>query len=82
MRDPHVILSRDKLTALFKISQRINQISKIKELLDEILYYSITTLSAERGLIILTDESHERFRTIASESMPGGFPTMRPRMTS
>ena len=69
MKDTQVILSQDKLVALFKISQQINQMRKVGELLDEILYHAITTLSAERGLIILTDPSHRHYRTIASESM-------------
>ena len=62
-------LSHDRLMALFLVSQRINQISELQKLLDEILHSAITIIGAERGMIILTDESGESYRTVASESL-------------
>lgn len=66
---PDVILSHDRLMALFLVSQRINQISELQKLLDEILHTAISSIGAERGMIILTDESDEGYRTAASESL-------------
>ena len=62
-------LPYEQLTALLTVSQRINQISELQKLLDEILYSAITSIGAERGMIILTDESGENYRTVASESL-------------
>jgi transcriptional regulator with GAF, ATPase, and Fis domain len=62
-----IVLSQDKLNALFQVSQRINQIGEVQKLLDEILHTAITSLEAERGMIILTDESGESYQTVASE---------------
>jgi GAF domain-containing protein len=64
-----VALSQDRLMALFLVSQRINQISELQKLLDEILHTAISSIGAERGMIILTDESNEGYRTAASESL-------------
>ena len=64
-----VTLSQDRLMALFQISQRINRISDIKELLEEILHSAIPSIGAQRGMIILTDESGESYHTAASESL-------------
>lgn len=81
MKDPHVgsgetedsrrdlTLSHDRLMALFLFSQRINQINELQALLDEILHSAISRLGAERGMIILTDESGGTYRTVASESL-------------
>jgi len=64
-----VNLSHEQLMALFQFSQRINQISELQTLLDEILHSAITNIGAERGMIILTDESGQRYRSVASESL-------------
>jgi len=64
-----IALSQEKLKALFHVSQRINQISSIELLLHEILDLAITNIGAEHGHIILTDESGEIRRTVASESL-------------
>ena len=50
-------LSHDRLMVLFEISHRINRISNLQRLLDEILNSAISNIGAERGLLILTDES-------------------------
>lgn len=63
------VLPYDRLMTLFHISHRINQISDIQKLLDEILHSAITNLGAERGMIILTDESGESYHTVASDSL-------------
>lgn len=68
-------LPLDRLMALFQISQRINQIYDSQKLLEEILHTAITSLKAERGMIILTDESGESYRTVASESLQKEDPT-------
>ena len=59
----------DQLMTLFEISHRINQINDLQKLLDEILRSAITNLGAERGMIILTDESGESYQTVASDSL-------------
>jgi len=61
-------LSKKRLAALFTISQKINSINTIKELLHEIVNIVITNLEAERGLIILTDIRGEELHVVASES--------------
>lgn len=61
------LLHQDQLLALFELSQRINQINDLQQLLNEILNSAITSINAERGLIILTDESGESYRTVASD---------------
>lgn len=67
--DSELTLPHDRLMDLFLFRQRVNQITEVKTLLDEILYSAITIIGAERGLIILTDESGESYRTVASESL-------------
>lgn len=67
--DSEFTLSHDRLMALFLVSQRINQISELQKLLDEILHSAITSIGAERAMIILTDESGESYCTVASESL-------------
>ncbi len=62
-------LPYEQLASLLMVSQRINQISELQKLLDEILYSAITSIGAERGMIILTDESGESYQTVASESL-------------
>ncbi len=62
-------LPYERLMVLFKVSHRINQIGDVHKLLDEILHSAITNLGAERGLIILTDDSGKSYRTAASESL-------------
>jgi len=57
------------LHALLLISQKINQITDIRVLLHEILNLAISNIGAERGLIILADESGEIYHTLASESL-------------
>jgi transcriptional regulator with GAF, ATPase, and Fis domain len=63
---PKTALPQERLIALFELSQRINQINDLQQLLNEILNSAITSINAERGLIILTDESGESYRTVAS----------------
>jgi len=62
-------LTYERLMSLFHVSQRINQISDINKLLNEILHSVITHVDAERAMIILTDESGEDYQTVASESL-------------
>ena len=62
-------LPQDRLAALFQFSQRIHHIKDLQRLLDEILHSAISNIEAERGFIILTDDSGESYRTLASESM-------------
>jgi len=61
------LLQQDQLLALFELSQRINQINDLQQLLNEILNSAILSIKAERGLIILTDEDGESYRTVASD---------------
>lgn len=65
----NIVLSQEKLRALFLVSQKINQISNIETLLNEILTLAIASIDAERGVVILVDESGEIHRTVASESL-------------
>jgi Nif-specific regulatory protein len=60
-------LPQDRLQVLFELSQRINQINDFQQLLNEILNSAIVSIDAERGLIILTDESGDSYRTVASD---------------
>lgn len=62
-------LSYDRLSSLFAIAQKINQIKDLHKLLHEILHAAITNIGAERGIIILVDQSGERYQTVASESL-------------
>ncbi len=62
-------LSHDRLMALFEISHRINRIGNLRRLLDEILNSAISNIGAERGLLILTDETGESHHTVASQSL-------------
>ncbi|MBN2619511.1 sigma-54-dependent Fis family transcriptional regulator [candidate division WOR-3 bacterium] len=70
-KNKEVELSPERLKILFQISQRINKISDIKILLDELLHTAITSIGAERGMIILTNERGEEYQTVASESLKG-----------
>ena len=67
-----ITLSQGRLMALFLVSQKINQISDLQKLLHEILHSAVTNLGAERGMIILSDESGESYQTVASESLKKG----------
>jgi transcriptional regulator with GAF, ATPase, and Fis domain len=62
-------LSPGHLRMLFQISQRISKISEVKQLLDELLHTAITSIGAQRGMIILTDEHGQNYQTVASESL-------------
>lgn len=62
-------LSHDRLMALFEISHRINRINNLRRLLDEIINSAISNIGAERGLLILTDETGESHHTVASRSL-------------
>jgi Nif-specific regulatory protein len=62
-------LSQDRLMALFQVSQRINRINDLQKLLEEILHSAVPSIGAQRGMIILTDESGETYHTVASESL-------------
>ena len=62
-------LSHDRLMALFEISHRINRINNLRRLLDEIINSAISNIGAERGLLILTDETGESHHTVASQSL-------------
>ncbi len=68
-RDRGTQLSQDRLMALFQVSQRINRINDLQKLLEEILHSAIPNIGAQRGMIILTDESGESYHTAASESL-------------
>ncbi len=59
-------LTQERLIILFELSQRINQINDLQQLLNEILNSAIMSINAERGLIILTDETGDSYRTVAS----------------
>lgn len=63
------IIPRDRLVTLFQMNHRINQISNVQKLLKEILHSAIENVGAERGMIILFDESGLEYRTVASESL-------------
>ena len=64
---PKTTLPYEQLTALFELSQRINQINDLQQLLRELLNSAIASINAERGMIILVDESGEDYRTVASD---------------
>ena len=64
-----LIVPRDRLMALFQLNHRISQISNVQKLLKEILHAAIENVGAERGMIILVDESGQGYRTVASESL-------------
>jgi Nif-specific regulatory protein len=69
---PDMNLSLGRLKALFSVSQKINQVGDLQKLLHEILHSAIANLEAERGMVILSDESGERYQTVASESLEKG----------
>jgi len=62
-------LSQDRLMALFEVNHKIHRIKDLQTLLDEILNSAISNIGAERGLLILTDEAGENYRTVASKSL-------------
>lgn len=62
-------LSYDRLLSLFELSQKINQASDLRKLLHNILDSAISNLDAERGMIILNDQSGEHYQTVASDSL-------------
>jgi transcriptional regulator with PAS, ATPase and Fis domain len=64
-------LSPGHLKMLFETSQRINKIRDVKQLLEELLHTAITSIGAQRGMIILTDEQGQNYQTVASESLKG-----------
>jgi Nif-specific regulatory protein len=68
-RKEPTIIPRERLMTLFQLNHRINQISNVQKLLKEILHSAIENVGAERGMIILFDESGEEYRTVASESL-------------
>lgn len=68
-KDTNFNLTNERLMALFQLSQRFNQIGNLQELLDEIIHSVITSLEAERALLILTDKSGESLHTVASETL-------------
>ena len=68
-KNAKVELSSERLKILFQISQRINKLRDIKTLLDELLHTAITSIGAERGMIILTNDRGNDYRTVASESL-------------
>lgn len=65
-------LPYERLISLFEISQKINQIGDTTELLHDILHSAITQIGAERGMIILVDQSGRNYQTVASESLEKG----------
>jgi Nif-specific regulatory protein len=67
--DSKFTISPSRLMELFLVIQRINQINELQKLIDEILHSAITIIGAERGMIILTDETGEDYQTVASESL-------------
>jgi transcriptional regulator with GAF, ATPase, and Fis domain len=64
-------LSPERLKILFEISQRINKISDIHSLLNELLHTAITSIGAQRGMIILTNETGQNYQTVASDNLKG-----------
>ncbi len=68
-KDTNHNLTNERLMALFQLSQRFNQIGDLQQLLDEIIHSVLTSLEAERALLILTDKSGESLYTIASETL-------------
>jgi len=64
-------ISPERLKTLFQISQRINKISDIQHLLEELLHTAITSIGAQRGMIILTDEQGQNYQTAASDALKG-----------
>jgi Nif-specific regulatory protein len=64
-----VNLSQERLIALFEINHKIHRIKNLRILLEEILDSAIRNIGAERGLIILTDETGENYRTVTSKSL-------------
>jgi len=64
---PEFVLPHDRLMSLFLFSKRISQITDLAKLLDEVLRSAISGIGAERGLIILTDETGTGYETVASE---------------
>ncbi|KPK64886.1 hypothetical protein AMJ83_00490 [candidate division WOR_3 bacterium SM23_42] len=62
-------LSQERLIALFEINHKIHRIKNLQILLDEILDSAIRNIRAERGFIILADETGENYRTVASKSL-------------
>ncbi len=60
---------RDSFTVLYEIAQRINSILDEEELLEEVLATAMAHLDAERGYIVLVDESGQRgFRVVVSRN--------------
>jgi transcriptional regulator with GAF, ATPase, and Fis domain len=62
-------LSQERLMALFEVNHKIHRIKDLQTLLAEILNSAISNIGAERGLLILTDEAGENYRTVASKSL-------------
>ncbi len=62
-------VSHTRLMALFEISHRLNRITDLQKLLNEILNAAVSNIGAERGLIILTDDKGEDYYTVASQSL-------------
>ncbi|KAA3596231.1 MAG: GAF domain-containing protein [Calditrichaeota bacterium] len=52
-------LSGERLKILFEVSQKINSILELDQLLSEILNLLVVTLGAEQGLVILTDKNNQ-----------------------
>ncbi len=51
---------RDNFTVLYEIAQRINSILDEEELLEQVLENAMSHLDAERGYIVMLDESDQR----------------------
>lgn len=64
-------LSLERLKTLFQISQRISKITDLRSLLNELLHTAISSIGAQRGMIILTDEQGQNYQTIASDNLKG-----------
>lgn len=64
-------LSPERLKALFQISQHISKISDLRSLLNELLHTAISSIGAQRGMIILTDEQDHNYQTVASDNLKG-----------
>ncbi len=52
-------LSSERLKILFEVSQKINSILDLDQLLSEILNLLVVTLGAEQGLVIMTDKNNQ-----------------------
>ncbi|KPL06250.1 hypothetical protein AMJ86_09170, partial [bacterium SM23_57] len=56
--DESTVLGHETIDALLRISQQINSITEIDELLENIMDIAVETLSAERGFLVLKGDDN------------------------